>query len=130
LNYQRGSLLSIDFGTIVVFAGTSHAKDGTLRGIPQACPEPFRSEVRPMHKVSDSIRSTHGQDGAIVLDIAQGKIYRLNRVGSRVLESLETGTNETDIADRISREFGVSYEVAESDTGEFIQQLQRMGLLA
>jgi len=83
-----------------------------------------------MHKVSDSIRSTHGQDGAIVLDIAQGKIYRLNRVGSRVLESLETGTNETDIADRISREFGVSYEDAESDTREFIQQLQRMGLLA
>jgi hypothetical protein len=101
-----------------------------VRGIPQGLSEPFRSEVRPMHKVSDSIRSTHGQDGAIVLDIAQGKIYRLNRVGSRVLESLETGTNETDIADRISREFGVSYEVAESDTREFIQQLQRMGLLA
>jgi hypothetical protein len=83
-----------------------------------------------MHKVSDSIRSTHSQDGAIVLDIAQGKIYRLNRVGSRVLESLETGTSETDIADRISREFGVSYEVAENDTREFIQQLQRIGLLA
>jgi Coenzyme PQQ synthesis protein D (PqqD) len=130
LNYQRSSLLSIGFGTIVVFVGTLHAKDGTVRGIPQGFPEPFRSEVRPMHKVSDSIRSTHGQDGAIVLDITQGKIYRLNLVGSRVLESLETGTNEPDIADRISREFGVSYEVAESDTREFIQQLQRMGLLA
>jgi hypothetical protein len=82
-----------------------------------------------MHKVSDSIRSTHGQDGAIVLDIAQGKIYRLNRVGSRVLESLESGASETEIADRISREFGVTQDIAECDTREFIQQLQRMGFL-
>ncbi len=82
-----------------------------------------------MHKVSDSIRSTHGQDGAIVLDIAQGKIFRLNRVGSRVLESLETGTSENEIANRISREFGVSHDIAENDTQEFIQQLQRTGLL-
>lgn len=82
-----------------------------------------------MRKVSDSVRSTHGQDGAIVLDIAQGKIYRLNRVGSRVLESMETGASETEIADRISREFDVSHDIAESDTHEFIGQLQRMGLL-
>ena len=82
-----------------------------------------------MHRVSDSIRSTHGQDGAIVLDIAHGKIYRLNRVGSRVLESLETGTSESEIADRISREFGVSHDIAENDTHEFIQKLRRTGLL-
>lgn len=82
-----------------------------------------------MHKVSDYVRSTHGQDGAIALDIGQGKIYRLNLVASKVLEFLESGISETDIADRISREFGVSRDVAESDTREFIQQLQCMGIL-
>ena len=66
-----------------------------------------------MYRVRDSVRSTHGQDGAIVLDIAQGKIYRLNRVGSRVLESLETSTSEAEIADRVTREFSVSHDIAE-----------------
>lgn len=82
-----------------------------------------------MYRVRDSVRSTHGQDGAVVLDIAQGKIYRLNRVGSKVLESLETSTSEAEIADRVTREFGVSHDIAESDTHEFIRQLQRIGLL-
>lgn len=82
-----------------------------------------------MYRVRDTVRSTHDQDGAVVLDIAQGKIYRLNRVGSRVLESLETSLSEAEIAHRVTREFGVSHDTAESDTREFIRQLQRIGLL-
>jgi hypothetical protein len=124
LNYQRGSLLSIGFGTIVVFTGTSHAKDDTLRGIPQGFPESFRSEVRPMHKVSDSIRSTHGQDGAIVLDIRQGQMFNLNLVGSRILELLECGSTEEEITNAISREFSADIETVRKDVAEFLQELK------
>jgi hypothetical protein len=124
LNYQCGSRLSIGFGTIDVFAGTSHAKGGTVRGIPQGFPEPFRSEVRPMHKVSDSIRSIHGQDGAIVLDIRQGQIFNLNLVGSRILELLECGSTEEQITDAISREFTADIETVRKDVAEFLEKLK------
>jgi hypothetical protein len=45
-----------------------------------------------MYRVSDSVRSTHGQDGAIVLDIRQGQMFNLNFVGSRILELLKEGS--------------------------------------
>src|SRR5712691_8274913 len=51
----------------------------------------------PMYRVSDGVRSTHGQDGAIVLDVQQGHMFNLNPVGSRILELLENGSAEADI---------------------------------
>ena len=63
-----------------------------------------------MYRVSEGIRSTHGQDGAIILDVQQGQMFNLNRnrVGSRILELLESGSAESDIVTVISREFSVS----------------------
>jgi hypothetical protein len=58
-----------------------------------------------MHRVSDGVRSTHGQDSAIVLDVQQGQMFNLNPVGSRILELLETASAESDIVNVISREF-------------------------
>jgi hypothetical protein len=83
----------------------------------------------PMYKVSEGIRSTHGQDGAIVLDIRQGQMFNLNIVGSRVLELLETGATESAIVDEISSKFEVSREIAESDVQEFIESLKQHHLL-
>jgi hypothetical protein len=37
-------------------------------------------------KLSDEVRATSGQDGAILFDIRHGKMFRLNPVGSRALE--------------------------------------------
>ena len=82
-----------------------------------------------MYRVSEGIRSTHGQDGAIVLDIRQGQIFNLNFVGSRILELLETGATESAIVDEISRKFEVSRDVAESDAREFIESLKQHHLL-
>jgi hypothetical protein len=83
----------------------------------------------PMYKVSEGIRSTHGQDGAIVLDIRQGQMFNLNFVGSRVLELLETGATESAIVDEISQKFEVSRDVAGSDVREFIESLKQHHLL-
>ena len=82
-----------------------------------------------MYKVSEGIRSTHGQDGAIVLDIRQGQMFNLNFVGSRILELLETGATESGIVDEISQKFEVSRDVAESDVREFIESLKQHHLL-
>jgi hypothetical protein len=75
------------------------------------------------------VRSTHGQDGAIVLDIEQGQMFNVNLAGSRILELLETGTPASDIADAISLEFEISRETAMQDVQEFLQTLQERRLL-
>jgi len=82
-----------------------------------------------MYRVAESIRSTHGQDGAIVLDIRQGQMFNLNLVGSRILELLESGATEAAIVEEISQKFEVSRDVAEADMREFIESLRQHHLL-
>jgi len=86
-------------------------------------------EALQMYKVSDTVRSTHGQDGAIVLDIRQGQMFNLNLVGSRILELLKTESTESAIVDEISHEFGVSRDLAENDVREFLQNLKKCQLI-
>jgi hypothetical protein len=83
----------------------------------------------PMYRVSQGVRSTHGQDGAIVLDVQQGQMFNLNRVGSRILELLESGAEELDIVNVISHEFNNSREVVEKDVHEFIESLRKHKLV-
>jgi hypothetical protein len=82
-----------------------------------------------MYRVSDTVRSTHNRDGAIVLDIRQGQMFNLNFVGSRIFELLKNGSTESAIIDQISCEFGVGRELAESDVREFLQALKKCQLV-
>jgi hypothetical protein len=83
-----------------------------------------------MYRVSEGVRSTHGQDGAIVLDVQQSQMFNLNRVGSRILELLESGSAEPDIVNVISEEFNSSREVVENDVREFIESLRKHKLVS
>ena len=82
-----------------------------------------------MYRVRESIRSTHGQDGAILLDIRRGQMFNLNPVGSRILELVEAGVAESAIVDEISQKFEVNKEIAETDVREFIESLKQHHLL-
>jgi hypothetical protein len=82
-----------------------------------------------MYRVSDTVRSTHNQDGAIVLDIRQGQMFNLNFAGSRILELLKSESAESAIVDEISREFGISRGLAENDVREFLQNLKKYHLV-
>lgn len=82
-----------------------------------------------MLKISESVRSSRGQDGAILLDVQQGQIFNVNLVGSRILELLAAGTSEPDVADAISKEFAVNRDTATKDMQEFLLALQDRGLL-
>ena len=82
-----------------------------------------------MYRVSDTVRSTHNQDGAIVLDVRQGQMFNLNFVGSRILELLKSGSTESEIVDEIGREFGVGRELAENDVREFLRNLEKCQLV-
>jgi len=80
-------------------------------------------------KLSEHVRSTHSQDGAVVLDILHGQMFRLNLVGSRMLELLNQGHTEREIAEQLSQEFAVGQEMVASDLKEFLAHLERHDLL-
>jgi hypothetical protein len=80
-------------------------------------------------KLSEHVRSTHNADGAVVLDILHGEMYRLNFVGSRMLELLKQGCTNAQIAEAIGREFGVARETVTADLEEFLEHLEKHKLL-
>jgi Coenzyme PQQ synthesis protein D (PqqD) len=82
-----------------------------------------------MFRLSEQVRSTHSQDGAIVLDILHGQMFRLNLVGSRMLELLKQGHSEREITEQISQEFSVERQIVETDLHEFLAHLEKHHLL-
>lgn len=82
-----------------------------------------------MFRISDAIRSTPTQDGTVVLNIHHGEIFCLNVVGSKVLDLLKQGHDESSIADEISREYGATREIVRADILEFIETLERHHIL-
>jgi hypothetical protein len=82
-----------------------------------------------MVKLSEQLRSTHNQDGAVVLDVAQGKMFGLNPVGSRILELLRAGLTEIQIKAEVSREFSADIEIVRKDVDEFLVQLAKHRLI-
>jgi hypothetical protein len=79
--------------------------------------------------LSEHVRSTHGPDGAVVLDIKHGRMFGLNFVGSRILELLKKDALPPLIAEEISREFGVAPETASTDVREFLELLEKNHLI-
>jgi Coenzyme PQQ synthesis protein D (PqqD) len=80
-------------------------------------------------KLSAQVRSTHSQEGAVVLDILHGQMYRLNFVGSRMLELLKQDRTESQIVDELSEQFGVDRAILAADLKEFLAHLERHHLL-
>jgi hypothetical protein len=80
-------------------------------------------------KLSEHVRSTHSQDGAVVLDIREGQMFRLNLVGSRILELVCVGFTESQITDVISREFLANRSTVERDVQDFLRHLKTHGLI-
>jgi hypothetical protein len=82
-----------------------------------------------MYKVSETIRTTHGQDGGLVLDIRQGQMLQLNVTGALIFKRLQEGRTESQIIDEISQEFHIRRETANVDVWEFLNSLERQGLI-
>ena len=82
-----------------------------------------------MYRISDTVRATHGQDGAVVLDIEQGRVLRFNLTGSFILQCVQRGETESQIIDGISQRFCISRDLAKTDVGEFLHSMEQEGLL-
>ncbi len=82
-----------------------------------------------MFRISDTIRRTQTVDGGILLDIHHGQMFCLNIVGAKILELMQQGYNESRIVDEISRSYGVSKEVVDTDVLDFIETLHKHHIL-
>jgi len=80
-------------------------------------------------KVSQSVRASITQDGAVLIDIDQGKIFSLNVTGSAVWAQLAQGCDAGEIADAIAKEYGVDRERARADIEELIGTLEKRRLI-
>jgi predicted transcriptional regulator len=56
-------------------------------------------------------------------------MFGLNFVGSRILELLKNDAQPPQIAEEISREFGVAPETASADVREFLELLEKHNLI-
>jgi predicted DNA-binding transcriptional regulator len=83
-----------------------------------------------MIKISENVRTSHGQDGAVLLDVSQGKIYGLNPVASRIFRLLAEGLDQKQIQTEISREFTIDLETVRKDVTSFLAQLAKHRLIA
>jgi hypothetical protein len=80
-------------------------------------------------QVSQSVRASITQDGAVLIDVDQGKIFSLNVTGSVVWAQLAQGCDPDEIADAISKEYGVDRERARADIEELIGTLEKKRLI-
>jgi len=86
-------------------------------------------QKQKVFSVPQHLRTAHGLDGATVLDILEGQIFRVNLVGSRIIELLKQGYCETEIAGRLAGEFAIEQRIVASDLREFLLTLEQYRLL-
>ena len=82
-----------------------------------------------MTPLASSIRRVSDTDGSILLDLCRGTMFRLNPLGSQILDRLERGESLPHIAEQISAMFGIALDVAQSDVEEFLGSLELHGVL-
>ena len=56
-------------------------------------------------------------------------MLRLNSTGAALWKMLETGAEETELAQMLVREFGADEAAAKADTAEFLEKLRSIGCL-
>lgn len=73
---------------------------------------------------SETIRSTVTNDGVVLLDVGNGKIFNSNAVGARIWVKLQSGLDVPTITAQVSAEFNVPEERVRADVEEFVEKLK------
>jgi hypothetical protein len=80
-------------------------------------------------RIHDHVRSVIDPDGAVLLDLKQGKYYSLNGIGAEIWRNLEAGLSAPEIEDRLASLYDAPAEVLRGDVVDFIGDLQRKRLV-
>ena len=82
-----------------------------------------------MAKLANNVRRVSGPDGAIVLHLDHGKMFRISPMGDRILDLLEQGCLASQIAEQISQECNVPLDPVKEDVNEFMVRLRTYSVL-
>ena len=83
-----------------------------------------------MTKLSQRVRHTRNGDGAIVLDIENGKMFSTNATGALLCELLSSDLDDRAIIEEFAHRFEITHEIAEADLNRFRETLRLHSLLA
>src|SRR5260370_9057696 len=79
-------------------------------------------------RISENVRTTVNQDGAVLMDIQRGSMLTLNPVGSIIWQQLSDGCSPEQIPERLASVFGIAREQALTDVNEFVEPLHAQHL--
>jgi hypothetical protein len=82
-----------------------------------------------VYELSAAVRITRNENGGVVLDINNGKVFRLNPVAALIFERLQERQTEIQISEYLSRQFNISVPTVHGDIVEFLKSLERQGLV-
>lgn len=82
-----------------------------------------------MFRFPETIRSSHVDDGSVLLDTRSGRIFSFNQTASRILQMIEAGFDRNAIVEHMIQEFRAEPQTAEKDVCEFLHLLQHNQLL-
>ncbi len=82
-----------------------------------------------MSLTGDRFRSVDTPDGSVILNVRNGKMFRLNPIGMRILSLLNQGVPTDRISEEISRDYSVDLETVREDLGNFFTSLNNSGLI-
>jgi len=82
-----------------------------------------------MLRISSAIRRTRTPDGTVLLDVEQGRMFSLNPVGSEILEMVERGLGEDEVACQVSSLYGQDLETVRADVHEFLGNLSEQQII-
>jgi hypothetical protein len=80
-------------------------------------------------KISEHVRTTITQDGAVLMNIKGGSMLTLNATGSIIWRQLSDGRTPAQIAAQLSSEFGIPLADASADVKAFLEQLEAQHLI-
>jgi len=68
-------------------------------------------------------------DELVMMSVEHGQYYGLGGIGPRVWELIEQPLSFNQLVDQILEEFEVERAVCEQDLGEFLKQMEQLGLI-
>lgn len=82
-----------------------------------------------MYTASTALRTIQTEDGALVLNVQRGRIFRLNAIASLVLTRVQERQLVSEIIREISEEFSTAADIVGRDVAELLSNLEKHGLI-
>lgn len=86
-------------------------------------------QQEPIRIDSDNVLARQVEGETVILDTRTQRYVGGNRAVTALWPLLERGATRTELAARLSDEFGISGERAEADVTAFVTQLAELGLI-